>query len=258
MPDPGLTGSLETTFPFEIKLPMGAPASMMICDGFTGRESLSQMQYVLSAQFIPAEEKGWADEKQGLSLFRASIPITVVKPMLLKKMLKGDFHQVEQRAGGVAGLFKSLSTSVISIFENDFHLGQTMCVRIVCNNSACRIDVKEFTLELNRTHTVKRDDEPIKVHSITVARSSFSGTKAFEKSDQICWLTIPMTDDFFCLNKQKLLQPFVPTFTGEIVQVSYELTVRVKHRWGVQPDEIEHATWPINIYQSPAQASLEE
>ena len=174
------------------------------------------------------------------------------------------------KVGGFLGIGKTHSTSNVTIEKNVFTVGETIKVRISCNNTACSKSIKGFKLKLLRniqaTCLVSDDGAYPQTANhqryINVVKDTES-VAAHEMKDLEVEMQIPQLDDYNPPNIDQvdikmrkdilpetfpMLGNFSSSFFGQICKVWYTLKVFVKHdawnEWG----EGHAIEFPIRIY----------
>jgi len=113
-----------------------------------------EIRYILSAQFTPLNHKDWANHKEGISAFRGSTMIYVFRPTLIFPARDLRFT-LKNKIGGFIGFGTSECISEIIFDRNEYYIGETARVKIICDNSNCHKAVRGFKFKLHRKHVGK-------------------------------------------------------------------------------------------------------
>ena len=124
------------------------------------------------------------------------------------------------------GWGKTKSSSVIIFEKNEYYIGEWANVRIICDNSACKKDVRAFKFKLIREIFARSNLNSTGVtmkQSIEICSIKVPGCKANEKIDKLFKIQIPIAD----LNP--VMTKFVPlTQEDGLILNSFTCTVSAK------------------------------
>ena len=87
------------------------------------------------------------DKKNKISVFRGardfylSRPLTKQQPINMTKNLVSEI-------GGMFGIGSANCVTEIIVTKNDYYMGETAQVRVICDNSKCGKAIKSFKLKL--------------------------------------------------------------------------------------------------------------
>ena len=160
------------------------------------------ISYVLEAEFTPIQNEDSTLETfkseykfnkkpkpRILSNFRTAVAITISKPIVQTPpvLFKLD---LSSKIGGFMGL-KTTKTQTTVIFDRKvYFLGQTVNIKIICDNSNCAKAVKEFKIKLHRGYSGTDSSNTITVDScVHVLRDG--GCPAHTKVERDYSFTIP-------------------------------------------------------------------
>ena len=141
----------RSEFPFSIMLPEWLPDSMMLGEPLA--DILMRVEYNLIAQLIPTYEPQWvgANAAMGISISRKEKSLFVNRAPNAQIEVREDIEEeLTAKVGGFLGMRKSTSYSDIMLEKDVFNIGETMRVKIRCDNRDCRNSVKGFKLKLLR------------------------------------------------------------------------------------------------------------
>ena len=99
--------------------------------------------------------------------------------------------------GGLLGWGKTKSISAIIFDKNEFYTGECANVRIVCDNTTCKKDVRAFKFKLIREIFARSNLDSTGVvmrQSIEISAIKVAGCKAGEMIDRTFQIQIPVTD----------------------------------------------------------------
>ena len=141
----------QYTFPFQITLPEWLPGSFLL--NVKKESALAQIKYFLVADFVPINDTDWANDDKMISSYSSSIPIQIVKPLMtipecnLKQSMRREI-------GGFLGIGKSAFSAEILFEKNTFYNSDKIRLQLICDNSGCKKDVKEFKIKLFRRYLI--------------------------------------------------------------------------------------------------------
>ena len=180
------------SYPFSLQLPDWLPASMMMAGGSNSSELT--IRYTLRAQLTPLNEKDWANRKEKISQFQGSTLIYVFRPTIICPKVDLKFT-LKNKIGGFLGMGTSECISDIIFEQNEYYIGDTARVRIICDNSKCKKAVRGFKLKL-KCKTVGRDTNDFHqtYHSFYVEVLKAAGCPENSKTDKWYQIKIPTRD----------------------------------------------------------------
>ena len=118
------------------------------------------VEYTVRAQFIPNNPRDYATDSriperyQNISIYRGSRKILVYQPFLQHPRI--DYvRKIEANVGAVLGMGGSKSTSTITFVQNQFYPGEQLRFLLECDNSKCKVAVKNFKFKCFRIITQK-------------------------------------------------------------------------------------------------------
>lgn len=105
--------------------------------------------------------------------------------------------KLKSEVGGFIGMGTTVCNSEIFFEKSQYYLGETANVRIVCDNSACEKDIKNFKFKLLRVYQGKESPG----HFTTTASSYLvakkePGIAKGQKHEQTYQIPIPTEDQF--------------------------------------------------------------
>lgn len=128
--------------------------------------------------------------------------------------------------GGLLGWGKTRCSSVIIFEKNEYYIGEWANVRIICDNSACKKDVRAFKLKLIReifARTNMNSTGVVTKQSTEICSIKVPGCKANEKIDRVFQIQIPSID------LKPVMTKFVPlTQEDTILLNSFTCSVSAK------------------------------
>ena len=99
--------------------------------------------------------------------------------------------------GGFLAWGKTKSISTIMFDKNEFYPGEWANVRIICDNTLCKKDVRAFKFKLLREIYARSNLDITGVvmrQSIEISAIKVAGCKAGEKIDKVFRIQIPVAD----------------------------------------------------------------
>ena len=241
----------QYTYPFALQVPDWLPASMML--GGEHEQARLAIKYSIRAQFTPRTADGWASAKLGISAFRGTRMIYIQRPSMqfpkrdLKYSLKSD-------VGGFLGMGTSQCVSDIFFEKNEYYLGETANVRVICDNSACGKPIRSFKFKLHRHYKGHDDSHWTTTGSSYLIAHKEHGCPAGEKGDFAFKIVIPTQDTYqgdvvhkIHPDEIVMLKSFSTSVTGKLISVCYTLKCFVKHDAWNEFGEGNVVSLPIKI-----------
>ena len=185
----------QYTYYFLVKLPPWLPESTILK---TERHKFF-MEYTLRAQFTPKNSKDYVFDERihgryaGVSLFRGSRKVYVYQPYQFPNPVHLNF-QIKQTVGGVFGFGSTTVTTQCVLVQNEYYPGDSVIIKIICDNRACKSAVRNFKFKLYRTTRHKHrvsgnfDSTETKIRQVKE-----NGCKAGELLERDFVFNIPMT-----------------------------------------------------------------
>lgn len=103
---------------------------------------------------------------------------------------------LKNKVGGFIGFGTSQCISDIIFERNEYYIGETAKVKIICDNSKCDKAVKGFKFKLHRKHTGTDGKGHKTSHSTYVAALKAAGCPAKTKVEREYTIQIPTHDKF--------------------------------------------------------------
>jgi len=97
----------------------------------------------------------WIDQKNNLSKFRVQTPIIIFRPSTLKPVKNLQFT-LRNKIGGFFVIGGKECVTEITFDRNEYFMGETARVKIVCDNTKCDKEVKSFKFKLHRRYRAYR------------------------------------------------------------------------------------------------------
>lgn len=142
------------------------------------------------------------------------------------------------------------------MFErNEYYIGETAKVKIICDNSKCEKAVRGFKFKLHRKHRGSDTSGWNTYGSAYVAVLKAPGCPAKSKVEHEYTIQIPAQDklDFippaghFHPDEMAMLNLFSTSVQGQLISVDYELRCYVKHDAWNEFGEGNCITLPVRI-----------
>jgi hypothetical protein len=208
------------------------------------------------------DKKDFIDPKNITSIFRGAKEIFIHQPEENLTDLKILSQRLETKIG-LMGMGGHSKTEVI--FErNQYYLGQTINVKVLCDNSMCGTPIKSFKIKLKRKVFVNglREKEPqsIKTSKYLIQHKDVDhGCGPKSKCERNLTVEIPLKDPDFPemidskLNEAELglASQMQPSRNGHLWNVIYSVKIFVKHDSLTQRGEGECITLPIKVMAKP-------
>ena len=136
------------SFAFEFRVPEWLPSSTIYNAEF--QSSNLKIRYGIWAQIKPLNVNDYVDSKKTISIFRCSKEIYLFRPKVQVPIVDTLIGKVVSKVGGLMGLGGDYATTEIVFDRNQFYAGDTVNVRIICDNSQCSTAIKSFKFKLKR------------------------------------------------------------------------------------------------------------
>ena len=117
----------------------------------------SSVLYNLLVQFIPSDARLWSNQQKGLSGFRGEVPIYIFCPKPPEQS-NGRKGTLTLSVGGFLGIRSRECTCKVSVLSTVCNIGNSIDVKVDCDNSKCNKAVTDFNIAIERTHLLKTDD----------------------------------------------------------------------------------------------------
>ena len=150
-----------------------------------------------------------------------------------KKDLK---FELKSLIGGFLGIGSTNSFSTIFFDKNEYYLGETAKVRIVCDNSLCDKPVHCFKFKLHRSYEGRCSRGWYAHGSKYLVTKKEGSCEAKGKVDLTFDIEIPRLDEYRDYVEQKIhadelpmLKSFSTSVKGTLIKVDYTLKCYVKH-----------------------------
>jgi hypothetical protein len=137
----------------------------------------------------------WANEKEQISQFRGQTLVIIFRPTLIFPTRDLKFT-LKNKIGGFIGFGKTECISEIMFDRNEYYIGETAKVRIICDNSRCDKAVRGFKFKLHRKHLGKDNANWATGSSCYVAALKAPGCAAKTKVEREYTIKIPTHDKF--------------------------------------------------------------
>lgn len=247
----------QMSYPFMLQVPDWLPASMMLGGGADYTNAMLSIEYYLKAQFVPTNNKDWVH--QGLSSFRGTRTVYLYRPSIQTPQVNIRIDSTTE-VGNFLCCSGSESVSQVMYSKNQFYLGEKAMVRIICDNTNCGKDVKNFKFKLLRYHGAYDNgghNHNEKVDYLFTMK--YPGCAAGEKVDRTFELDIPTEDKLVNHGLKAKMHPdqhpmfhsFSTSFQGKLISVNYVLKLFVKHKSWNEIGEGRVISQPIKIMQPP-------
>jgi hypothetical protein len=217
-----------------------------------------KIEYYIQAQFTPLNHHDWANHKEGISAFRGQTLVYIFRPTLIFPARDLKFT-LKNKIGGFLGMGTTECISEIIFDRNEYYIGETAHVRIICDNSRCEKAVRGFKFKLHRKHLGKDNAQWATGHSTYVAVLKAPGCPAKTKVERTYEITIPTHDKHETHiahthpDERVMLDAFTTSVQGQLINVQYTLRCYVKHDAWNEFGEGNCVTLPIRIMQPPVQ-----
>ena len=105
-------------------------------------------------------------------------------------------YELKNKIGGFLGMGSTDAVSEIFFEKNEYYLGETAKVRIVCDNSKCDKPIKSFKFKLHRHYKGHDDSHWTTSGSKYLVTKKEGKCEAGGKVDQTFEIEIPRLDDY--------------------------------------------------------------
>jgi hypothetical protein len=105
-------------------------------------------------------------------------------------------NAIEKDVGGFLGMGTSKFSAEFVFDKNEYYVGEKPRVKVICDNSTCKCDVKNFKFKLHRSYKCKTNlNIPVSSSDgAYISALKFPGCKAGEKVEHEFELEIPVSD----------------------------------------------------------------
>ena len=158
------------------------------------------------------------------------------------------------------GIASTTCSTEIFFEKNEYYLGETAKVRVVCDNSACDKPIKAFKFKLHRHYKGHDMSHWVTTGSKYLITNKESGCPAKTKIDNTFQIQIPTQDVYEGKVEAKIhpdeivmLKSFSTSVTGKLIGVYYTLKCFVKHDSWNEFGEGNVVSLPVKLLQPPMQ-----
>ena len=167
-------------------------------------------------------------------------------------------YELKNKIGGFLGMGSTDAVSEIFFEKNEYYLGETAKVRIVCDNSKCDKPIKSFKFKLHRHYKGHDDSHWTTSGSKYLVTKKEGKCEAGGKVDQTFEIEIPRLDEYEQQAENKvhpdelpMLKSFSTSIKGKLLEVAYTLNCFIKHEAFTEFGEGNVVTLPIKLLQPP-------
>ena len=182
----------QYAWPFEITLPAWLPPSTVISANL--KSTFLHVRYEVRAQFVPVEQDDWAryqNENEAVSKLRCSRMLFVNFDKTQDFPEFNDRRELNVSVGGIKGFMSTQCKTNVYLKQNQYLSGDTIQVRIECDNSKCDKDVKSFKFKLIRKYRGRGKKFKFDEVQSFVSQVKLSGLAAKSKCDRVLEFQLP-------------------------------------------------------------------
>lgn len=178
-----------------MQLPDWLPASMLLASHHENAKL--SIEYFIQAQFTPVDHHMWASESKQISMFRGQTFVYVFRPSLIFPARDLKFT-LKNKIGGFIGFGSTECVSQIIFDRNEYYIGDTARVKIICDNTKCEKAVRGFKFKLHRKHLGRDNHNWATGHSEYISVLKAPGCPAKTQVEREYTIQIPVHDKEDC------------------------------------------------------------
>lgn len=193
-----------------------------------------RIKYVLRCGYLPLEYTTCEQEIHVLN------PVRVLSKQNLEYTLRSE-------VGGMLGFGSSQSQTKVTFARNVYEPGDTIKLRIDCDNSQCSAKVKSFKIKLQRKWVGFAQDSQYK-SSEYLKIVKLPGVESYKQKSETVDFELPQFNQFYD-SKQPYSKHLSSSVTGSLLSIQYYIRFFIKHSSMTEFGEGHCITLPVWIQQ---------